>query len=175
MIEMRFHGRGGQGTVKGCQTLVKAFVEDGNYAQFIPAFGVERKGSPVYGYLRQDEKEIRFNCEVYNPDIIVVSDYTLLDSINVFEGAKENALLILNFPHGPADIKVPEGIRVATVNARDIALETIKTDIPNTAMLGAIARMMDTVNHDILRSRVVKAFGEANGLAFDGGYEQVQF
>ena len=175
MIEMRFHGRGGHGTVRGCQTLVKAFVEDGKYAQFIPAFGVERKGSPVYGYLRQDEKAIRYNCEVYYPDIIVVSDYTLLKTIDVFKGAKNNSLFIINSPKKPVDIKTPDGIITATVNATDIALETIRVDIPNTAMLGAICKMFDAINRDILRSRIVGTFGEANGAAFDNGYKRVLF
>lgn len=175
MIEMRFHGRGGQGTVKGCQALVKAFVEDGKYAQFIPAFGVERKGSPVYGYLRQDDKDIRYNCQVYQPDVVVVSDFSLMEAIDVFEGAKEKACVILNSPHAPKEIQAPEGISVATVNATDIALKTIGVDIPNTVMLGAIAKTMAVVNKEILRMQVLEKFGEKNAAAFDAGYEQVQF
>jgi len=175
MIEMRFHGRGGQGTVKGCQVLVKAFVEDGRYAQFIPAFGVERKGSPVYGYLRQDDKEIRYNCQVYQPDVVGVSDASLMESIDVFEGAREKACMILNSPRAPKEIPAPGRISVATVNATDIALETIGADIPNTAMLGAIAKILDVVNKEILRAQVLEKFGETNAAAFDEGYEQVQF
>jgi len=175
MIEMRFHGRGGQGTVKGCQVLVKAFVEDGRYAQFIPAFGVERKGSPVYGYLRQDDKEIRYNCLVYRPDVVVVSDTSLMEAINVFEGTRKNARIILNTPHAPDEIQAPEGILVATVNATDIALKTIGADIPNTVMLGAIAKILDVVSKEVLRAQVLEKFGWKNAVAFDAGYEQVQF
>lgn len=174
MIEMRFHGRGGQGTVKGCQTMVKALVDDGKYAQFIPAFGVERKGSPVYGYFRLDDKEIRYNCQVYNPDVVVVSDSSLMESIDIFEGARSNAKVIINSPRNPDEIVAPAHIVTAVVNATDIALKTIGVDIPNTVMLGAIARILDEVNAETLRKQVLAEFGEKNAEAFDIGYEQVK-
>lgn len=172
MVEMRFHGRGGQGTVKGCQILAKALVSDGKYAQFIPAFGVERKGSPVYGYFRIDDKEIRYNCQVYQPDVVVVSDASLMDTIDVYEGAREGARVILNTTRAPDELGAP--VSAATVDATGIAMKTIGADIPNTVMLGAIARVLDEVNAETLRAQVLEKFGEKNAAAFDAGYEQVQ-
>lgn len=174
MIEMRFHGRGGQGTVKGCQAMVKALVKDGKYAQFIPAFGVERKGSPVYGYFRLDDKEIRYNCQVYKPDIVVVSDSSLMEAINIFDGVHANTTVIINSKHAPKEIKAPANVSIVTVNATEIALKTIGIEIPNTAMLGAIARTIDEINAETLRNQVLKEFGEKNVAAFDAGFEQVK-
>lgn len=174
MIEMRFHGRGGQGTVKGCQTMVNALVNDGKFAQFIPAFGVERKGSPVYGYLRLDDKEIRYNCQVYNPDVVVVSDSSLMESIDVFQGVRYNAKVIINSSRDPDEIGAPKHIAAATVNATNIALNTIGADIPNTVMLGAIARILEEVNAETLRRHVLAIFGKKNAEAFDAGYEQIK-
>ena len=173
MLQLRFHGRGGQGTVKGCQTLAKALVADGRYAQFIPAFGVERKGSPVYGYFRMDDREIRYNCQVYHPDVVVVSDRSLLSVVDVFEGTSPGARVIVNAACSPEDIEAKDGASVYTVDATGIALSTIGLDIPNTAMLGAVARLIDGVNPSLLREYVLKGFGEKNALAFDEGYRSL--
>jgi len=175
LIEIRLHGRGGQGTVKGCQVLAKALVEDGKYAQFIPAFGVERKGSPVYGYFRIDDKAIRCNSQVYKPDVVVVLDSTLTKIIDVYDGATQGAKVIINSRVDPGEIGAPANVAVATVNATDIAFDVIGVDIPNTVMLGAISRILPEVNKEVLRKHVAAAFGEKNALAFDSGYSQVKF
>src|SRR5664280_3016037 len=96
MREIRLHGRGGQGTAKAAQTLVQSLIEQGKYAQFIPFFGVERKGSPVFGFLRIDEKPIRLKTQVYDPHCLIVLDDTLLDTVPVFDGLREGGILIIN-------------------------------------------------------------------------------
>lgn len=173
MIEMRFHGRGGQGTVKGCQVLVKTLVSQGKFAQFIPAFGVERKGSPVYGYMRLDDKEIRYNCQVYHPDIVIVSDASLMKVIDVLDGSKEGTKLIVNSKHSPKDISVKAGVEVFTVDASSIAENILGVEIPNTTMLGSIAKILDSIDKNILREQIIKSFNEKNALAFDMGYDQL--
>lgn len=96
MKELRFHGRGGQGVVKAAQIIVSAVVDTGKYGQFIPFFGVERKGSPVFGFLRVDDKDIRIKTQVYTPEILVVFDDTLLPMEKTFEGLQENGVVIIN-------------------------------------------------------------------------------
>ena len=174
MVEMRFHGRGGQGTVKGCQILAKSMVADGKFAQFIPAFGVERKGSPVYGYFRFDHREIRYNCQVYHPNVVVVADESLLSAVDVLEGTRPDVCLIVNTNRSPEEVSASLTTRVYTVDATAIALKTIGIEIPNTVMLGAVARAIDDVNPKILREFIRLSFGEANALAFNEGYRSVQ-
>ena len=169
MIEMRFHGRGGQGTVKGCQVLAKALIRGGHFAQFIPAFGVERKGSPVYGYFRLDDQKIRINCQVYQPDIVVISDASLVKSVPVFEGMRPGGKVVINFAGSPDDLHVPDGVSVTAVDATELAQQTIGSPIPNTVMLGGIASVLDAIDHAILREEIARAFGDKNAAAFDAG------
>lgn len=172
MIEMRFHGRGGQGTVKGCQVLAKALIQGGYYAQFIPAFGVERKGSPVYGYFRLDDKKIRLNCQVYQPDIVVVSDSSLLESVPVFDGMRPGGRVVINFKDTPDALHAPAGVSVTVVNATDLAQEAIGAPIPNTVMLGAVASVLPSVDRSLLRKEIADVFGDKNAIAFDSGFEK---
>ena len=94
MKEIRLHGRGGQGVVKASQIVVKAAVEGGGYGQFIPFFGVERKGSPVFGYLRLDDKTIRRKMQVYYPDILIIMDDTLTKLPDTYKGLKDGGLVM---------------------------------------------------------------------------------
>lgn len=96
MKEIRLHGRGGQGVVKSSHLIVETVVNDGGFAQFIPFFGVERKGSPVFGYLRIDSRPIRMNTQIYEPGLVMVFDDTLLDHAQTFAGLKDGGIIILN-------------------------------------------------------------------------------
>ena len=173
MIEIRLHGRGGQGLIKASQIIVQSSVEAGGYASFIPFFGVERKGSPVYGFLRLDNKKIRPKTQVYNPDCLVVFDETLLTEVNVFEGVKDSALLVLNSSKSLENLEIPDVFsKIALLDATSIALKYLNRNIPNTAMLGAFSRVTGwLVVEDVLRN-VIAHFGEANGKAFKEGYEK---
>lgn len=173
MKEMRFHGRGGQGTVQSAQLLVKSLVKDGKYAQFIPSFGVERKGSPVFGFFRVDDKPIRPKTQVYYPDVIVVLDDTLIGQVDVFAGAKENTSVLINTKKGIDKLNIPDSIkRVATVDATGIARQTIGAEIPNTVMLGALTKFED-INFSTLAEFIGQKFGEKNNQAAQAGYENV--
>jgi len=175
MISLRFHGRGGQGVVKACQILAKALISDGKYAQFIPAFGVERKGSPVYGYFRIDDREIRPKCQVYFPDGIIVFDDSLLEepNVNVYEGITEGAFAIFNTRKSLNELQLPDVVkRVAVLDANAIADECLGRVIPNTAMLGALAKLVQTDNADAISGFVLKKFGKENQEAFLKAYEK---
>lgn len=175
MIEIRLHGRGGQGLVKASQIIVQSSVESGGYASFIPFFGVERKGSPVYGFLRLDNKKIRPKTQVYNPHCLVVFDETLLTEVNVFEGVKDSAVLILNSSKPLENLEIPEVFsKIALLDATGVALKYLNRNIPNTAMLGAFCRATDWLAIDAVLRNVIAHFGEANGKAFQEGYAKTQ-
>ena len=172
MKEVRLHGRGGQGLVKAAHIIVKAAVATGKYASFIPFFGVERKGSPVYGFLRLDDKPIRLRTQVYSPDYLIVLDDTLIDEVNLFEGLKENAVLVINSGHSLTGFNLPEEVStVGLVDATNIALKNFKKNIPNTTMLGAFCRATGWVALDQVKALVEEEFGPENTTACEEGYQ----
>jgi len=146
MIEIRFHGRGGQGTVVASILMAKAFFRAGFQVQSFPFFGVERRGAPVEAYLRLDEKPVRLRTNVYTPDHVLVQDGTLLHSINVTRGLKENGWVLLNSTGSPEDVSPFAGYRLAWIDASRIAarhgLGTRTHPIVNTTMIGAFARVL---------------------------------
>lgn len=146
MIEIRFHGRGGQGTVVATILLAKAFFEAGYQVQSFPFFGVERRGAPVEAYVRLDREKILLRTNVTTPDHVAVQDQTLLSSINVTRGLKPGGWILINSPSLPADLTPYAGFQLAYVDASQIALKhrlgTRTQPIVNTAMIGAFARML---------------------------------
>jgi len=147
MLEIRFHGRGGQGTVIASILLAKALFQAGYQVQSFPVFGVERRGAPVEAYVRMDKENILVRTNVYNPDHVVVQDHTLLQSIDVTRGLKPEGWIIINSPGTPADLSPFAGFRLAFVDASRIALRnklgTRTHPIVNTTMIGAFARVFD--------------------------------
>jgi len=146
MLEIRVHGRGGQGTVVATVLLAKAFFEAGYQVQSFPFFGVERRGAPVEAYIRLDRKEILLRTNVYTPDHVVVQDHTLLMTINVTRGLKPGGWILINAPAVPADLKPYTGYRLACIDANRIALKhqlgTRTHPIVNTTMIGAFSRVL---------------------------------
>jgi 2-oxoacid:acceptor oxidoreductase gamma subunit (pyruvate/2-ketoisovalerate family) len=146
MLEIRFHGRGGQGTVVATILLAKAFFQAGYQVQSFPFFGVERRGAPVEAYVRVDDKKILLRTNVNTPDHVVVQDETLLQSIDVTRGLKPGGWILINSPSSPSDLKGFEKYRVACVDANRIAfkhhLGTRTHPIANTPMIGAFARTL---------------------------------
>jgi 2-oxoacid:acceptor oxidoreductase gamma subunit (pyruvate/2-ketoisovalerate family) len=146
MIEIRFHGRGGQGTVVATILLAKAFFEAGWQVQSFPFFGVERRGAPVEAYVRLDREKILLRTNVTTPDHVAVQDQTLLHSINVTRGLKPGGWILVNSPSPPADLTPYAGFQLAHVDAKQIALNhrlgTRTHPIVNTAMIGAFSRML---------------------------------
>lgn len=175
MQEIRLHGRGGQGLVKASHLVVKTAVETGHYGQFIPFFGVERKGSPVFGFLRLSEEEIRRKTQVYEPDVLIILDDTLVHLPATYAGLKEGGTVVINSVHDAATLQIPaQAGKVAIVDATTIAIEEIGRSIPNTAMLGAFAKATGLVDAKMLFDNIAAEFGESNRAAAMRAYDAVQ-
>ena len=176
MKEIRLHSRGGQGAVKAAHIIVKTVVESNGYAQFIPFFGVERKGSPVYGFIRIDDKDIRLKCQVYTPEILIIMDDTLLDMHQTFEGMQDGAIVVLNTTktlEQLGDIIPKNAGKIALVDATGIAEDVLGTPIPNTAMLGAFVKASGLTDWDIMKQQIDKMFGQTNTTAAQMAYDNV--
>lgn len=158
MLEVRLHGRGGQGAVVCANILAGAMFEAGKYVQAFPAFGMERRGAPVMAFLRADDKPIRLRCQIYEPDMVLLLDATLIESVDPTHGLKDGGLIIMNSEHPPWHYGLPARFRVATVNASEIALRnrlgTPTMPIVNTALAGAFARLTGLVALDALLKAV---------------------
>jgi len=158
MLEIRFHGRGGQGAVTAAEILAIAAFYDGKYSQAFPFFGVERRGAPVTAFARIDDHFIRLRSQIYRPDYIVVQDPTLLEVINVAEGLSDEGEAIINTEKKPQEIKLDTKAEIYTINATKIALDVLGVPIVNTAMLGAFAAVSKVVTLDSLKKAVSKRF-----------------
>jgi len=146
MIEIRFHGRGGQGTVVASKVLADAAAKEGSFVQAYPEFGVERRGAPVFAFIRIDDKPIYDKSRIYAPDHVVVVDPTLVEAIDVTDGLKDGGWIIINSDKKPAEFKFPSKFKVAAINATEIAvrnkLGTLAAPIVNTAIVGAVVKIM---------------------------------
>lgn len=173
MIEVRFHGRGGQGAVTAARLLGEAAFNEGKYCQAFPSFGAERRGAPVLAFTRIDSKPIRIRTLVYEPNYVVVLDPTLLEVINVAAGLKKGGIIVVNAKEVPEELKA---VKVATVDATAIALNFLGSPITNTAMLGAFARATKIVSLNTVVKVIEGYFGgnlaEKNVAAMKAAYEQ---
>ncbi|MBI5166829.1 MAG: 2-oxoacid:acceptor oxidoreductase family protein [candidate division NC10 bacterium] len=180
MLEIRFHGRGGQGTVVASNILASAFFKEGKYAQAFPFFGGERRGAPVAAFTRVDNKRIRLRCQIYFPDQVIVLDPTLIQVVDVTAGLKEGGLILANSDKGPKELGLGGRFRLATVDASAIAtrhgLGTKSAPIVNTAILGAYSRASGLVSIQAVLEAVqeeVPAKREENAAAVMEAYHQV--
>ena len=174
MKEIRLHGRGGQGVVKASHIVVKAAVRDSTYGQFIPFFGVERKGSPVFGFLRLSDTPIRRKTQIYHPDILMIFDDSLVKLPATYAGLKEGGTVIINSSKTVEELGIPEQAgEVALVDATSISEELFGRNMPNTAMLGALAKVTQLVRKDVLFDEIVAVFGEKNRTAAQMAYDSV--
>jgi 2-oxoacid:acceptor oxidoreductase gamma subunit (pyruvate/2-ketoisovalerate family) len=145
MVEIRFHGRGGQGTVVASEVLAAALFKEGKYVQAFPTFGVERRGAPVAAFLRIADRPIRLRCQIEKPDHVIVLDPTLLPVIDATSGLKPGGWILINSDHKPETMThfIEGGWKVATVDASSIAavhqLGSRTNPIVNTAILGAFS------------------------------------
>jgi 2-oxoacid:acceptor oxidoreductase gamma subunit (pyruvate/2-ketoisovalerate family) len=181
MLEIRFHGRGGQGTVVATILLAKAFFRAGYQVQSFPFFGVERRGAPVEAYVRFDKEKILLRTNVNYPDHVVVQDQTLLHGVNVTRGLKPGGWVLINSSAAPAELKTFVGYRLAFVDANRIAsrnqLGTRTHPIVNTAMMGAFARMLGMPPLDAIRAVIEEEIPDThkqNVAAAEEAYSQVQ-
>jgi len=144
LTEIRWHGRGGQGAKTAALLLADAALASGKYIQAFPEYGPERMGAPVASFNRISSEPISLHSGVTSPEIVVVLDPTLMDSVDITEGMPSDGTLLINTEKASADIKkefgIAAGVKVYTVDASKISTETIGRDIPNTPMLGALVK-----------------------------------
>lgn len=157
MFEIRFHGRGGQGVVAASNILGEAAFLKNKYTQSFPFFGVERRGAPVFAFLRISDKKINIRSQVYYPDCVIVMDPSLLKYVDILSGIKKNGIVLINTIKKPSELKFPKNLKLFTVPATDIAnkhnLGSKTAPIVNTAMLGAFVKINTSIQlSDLLKS-----------------------
>jgi len=158
VVGIRIHGRGGQGGVTASRLLATAAYYDGKFSQAIPMYGTERRGAPVTAYVRVDDVRVRERELVHTPDIVMVLDPLLSTRQTMADNMAEGGLLLLNAAYPPEEVKTGGNIRVATVNATSIALETLRRPITNTAILGAFAKAVGWPKLETIEKAIRKQF-----------------
>ncbi|MFC1872665.1 2-oxoacid:acceptor oxidoreductase family protein [Chloroflexota bacterium] len=162
LLEIRWHGRGGQGGVTSAELLALAAIAEGKYGQAFPSFGPERRGAPVQAFNRVDgDAPIRIRAEILEPDVVVVLDPGLLSIMDVASGLKAGGIVIINTRKSVAEISAEFGIKatIATVNATAIAKELLGVPIVNTTMLGAVLKGTGVVSKESLEGPIGHRFG----------------
>lgn len=162
MIEMRFHGRGGQGAVTSAELVARAAIDTGNYATAFPSFGPERRGAPVVAFARVDDRPVRLRSKIYRPDVVIVLDPSLLDIANPAEGIHENGTLVINTSHDEPTIRKWTNYsgRLGLVDASQIAQEVIGLPITNTTMVGALIKATELMSVESLKEPFRQRFGK---------------
>lgn len=183
-IGIRWHGRGGQGAVTSSKILAEAAKFEGNYFLGMPDYGAERAGAAMRSFTKVGSKPLRDLSEITEPDAVVVLDTTLLDEVDVVAGLKKDGVLVVNTTESPSDIRAKLGYkgRIVTVDATSIAMENLGRNIPNIAMLGALAQAAEVVSRENLVKMIRESLGgkfkqaivEANVKAFEKAYEVAQ-
>lgn len=179
-IEIRWHGRGGQGVVTASRILAEAALLDGRYVQAFPEFGPERTGAPVRGFTRISDKPIDLHSQVYNPDVVAVIDPTVL-SPKVYGDLREGGKLIVNSGKTPEELTREIGnsrLKLYTVNATRIALDVLGRPIYNTPILGALIKATEAASLDSVIKAVSQRFpgavGEKNVKAIIRAHDEVR-
>ncbi|MFO7992408.1 MAG: 2-oxoacid:acceptor oxidoreductase family protein [Thermoplasmata archaeon] len=180
MYEVRFHGRGGQGSVTAANTLADAAFREGKDVQAFPMFGVERRGAPVAAFTRIDEEPIDIKTQIYEPDVVIVLDMSLLDVVDVAKGLKPDGKIILNTAKDPSEFDFGDA-DVYTVDATTIAvnngLGTATNPIVNTAILGSYSRVVGNVKMESIYEAIennVPVKHDENKKAAEEAHENVK-
>ena len=186
LTEIRWHARAGQGAVTAAKLVADTALLQGNYIQAMPEYGPERTGAPLKAYTRVSTEPIEVHNNIHHPDIVIVLDDTLLDSTDVMEGLREDGTLIFNttmsIDEVRAAVQAPDTLKVAVVDASGIALATIGRDMPNTPIVGALAKVTGMFTPELVKERLVITFGkkfsqeivDANLESVDRAYQEVQ-
>ena len=157
LLEIRWHGRGGQGAKTAALLFADAAVETGKYIQAFPEYGPERMGAPVFAFNRISDEPILQHCGIKEPNIVVVLDPTLMESVDVTEGLPEDGVILVNTQKTASEIKKQLKLTtqsVYVVDASKIANETLKRDLPNTPMLGALIKVSKLLEFDAMLDSV---------------------
>jgi len=185
LTEIRWHARAGQGAVTAAKLVAETALELDMYMQAMPEYGPERMGAPIQAFTRISPDAIEIHNNIENPDVVVVLDESLLPIVDVAKGLTDDGVIIVNTCTPPAAVRAALGIAhgtVATIDASGISLETLKRDMPNTPMIGALAKVTGLFTLDQITSHLMKTFGkkfaqeviDANVASVTRAYEEVQ-
>lgn len=182
ILEVRWHGRGGQGAWTASELLARAAISEGKFIQSFPEFGPERMGAPVTAFTRISDEPIRLHCAVYSPDVVAVLDPTLLKSVRVADGlSEEGGDIVVNTKDDPTEVRkqLSSGTgKLWIVPATEISIKILGMPITNTAMLGAVARVTGIVSMDSIERMVKGRFrpdvAEKNFAVVKEAYEEVK-
>jgi len=181
ILEVRWHGRGGQGAWTASELLARAAIHEGKYIQSFPEFGPERMGAPVTAFTRISTEPIKIHCAVYNPDVVAVLDPTLMKAVRIADGLTPGGNIVVNSDATPVEVRktinTEEG-KVWTVPATQIAIKTLGRPIMNTAMLGAAARVTNIVTLEsigkVVKERFRADLAEKNFAVIKQAYDEVK-
>lgn len=183
MIEIRWHGRGGQGAKTVSELFARALLDAGNYVQAFPEYGPERSGAPVQAYTRSSSEPIRLHCGVTETDAVVVLDATLTDEVEVNKGLKASGLLMINAPstNGHYQDLAPSDGTLRLIDANRLARE-VKSEYSNMVMAGALAAAMDEPPLETLKQATEEKLGAklsdekmtVNVRALEAGYRNLK-
>ncbi len=177
LVELRIHGRGGQGSVAMAEMIAGAAFAEGKFAQAFPYLGGggERRGAPVQAYARISDSPIKLREKIEEPDLVIVQDPTIMEMVDVLSGLKKDGVILVN-SESPIELS-RDDVRAFFVPASRIAIETIGRPIMNTALIGALARITGLVSVDAVAEAIREKFpgeiAEKNVLAVRKAYEQV--
>ena len=184
MVEIRIHGRGGQGVVTASDLVAMAAFHEGHHAQAFPSFGSERTGAPVVSYCRVEDREIRSREPVLEPDIIIVQDPTLLTVMDVFSGLKPGGYALINSSKTLEELELEDVLKktdadhLVTVPASELAREHLGRPLPNAALLGAMSALTGLVDIASVEGAIKQRFhgrlGDSNSAAARAAYDYVQ-
>ncbi len=179
-IEVRWHGRGGQGAVTAAIIIAEAAIFDGKYAQAFPEFGAERRGAPVKAYTRVSDQQVLTRSPIMSPDMVVVLDMSIERKIYL-DGLKVGGTLLVNSSKSKSELKESIGrddVLVAKVDATHIAMEELGAAIVNTSMVGALIKVsplakLDSVS-EAIRDNFKPKIAESNVRAASRAYSEVE-
>ena len=164
MLQIRIHGRGGQGVVTAAELLSVAAFGQGRHAQAFPSFGSERTGAPVVAFCRIDDNEIRLREPILEPDVLIVQDPTLLLQVDIFQGLKPEGYVLINSKRSFAELGLADIARrfrrerLSTVPATDIALKHLGRPLPNAVLLGGFAALSGLITLDAVTHAIAEKF-----------------
>ncbi|MEK7557993.1 MAG: 2-oxoacid:acceptor oxidoreductase family protein [Patescibacteria group bacterium] len=163
MLQIRIHGRGGQGVVTAAELIAIAAFINGKQSQAFPSFGVERTGAPVESYVRIDNKPIKTHEQIYQPDILIIQDSTLLNNPSLTNGINSKTKIIINTAKKKTDLKLklPQS-NIYTIDATKIAMEILGKNIVNTVILGALIKFTDIISINSLIIAIKEKFADKN-------------
>ena len=183
-MEICWHGRGGQGLVTANEILAETAIAAGKYVKAFPEFGPERMGAPIRGFTRISENPVRVYSQVYEPDIVIIMDGTLVGKVDVARGIKKDSVILANYAGSPKELQDALGVDVEchTLDAIKISIEEIGKPMVNTVMLGALIKIRDLVPYDMLEDQITTKFSGKlpdkvivkNLSALKRGFEEVQ-